>query len=93
MVRINALLSEDMIKELDKIAKDEHTSRSSLLREAAVKLIEEHKHRVEERLRRERMGKAIDTQNRLRKKSGKWNGVAEVSKRRRNLLSQQTINS
>ena len=83
MVRINALLSEDMIKELDKIAKDERKSRSSLLREAAVKLIEEYKHRVEERLRRERMGKAIDTQNRLRKKSGKWNGVAEVRKWRK----------
>ncbi len=83
MVRINALLSENIINELDKIAKDEHKSRSSLLREAAVKLIEEHNHRAEKRLRKERIEKAIDIQNRLRKKSGKWNGVAEVRRWRK----------
>ncbi len=80
MVRINTILPGDTIKELDKIAKDEHKSRSKLLREAAEKLIEEHKRRVEERLRKECVRRAIDIQDRLRKKSGKWDGTSEVRK-------------
>jgi len=74
------MLSQDLIKELDKIARDKHKSRSSLLREAAEKFIEEYKRQMEERLKKERIKKAISIQDRLRKKSGKWNGVAEVRK-------------
>jgi metal-responsive CopG/Arc/MetJ family transcriptional regulator len=78
MVRINTILSEDLIEELDKIARDEHKSRSRLLREAAEKFIEDYRRQMEERLRKERIKKAIDIQDRLRKKSGRWDGVAEI---------------
>lgn len=79
-MRINTILSEDIIEKLDNIAKDEHKSRSMLLREAAEKLIDEHNRRVEENRRKERVRRAIDTQDRLRKKSGRWDGTAEVRK-------------
>jgi len=78
MVRINAVLPEDMIEKLDGIAKDEKKSRSMLLREAAEKLIEEHQIRLEEKRRRVRIKRSIDVQDKLRKKAGKWNGVSEI---------------
>lgn len=80
MVRINAVLSEDIVEELDSIARDEHKNRSELLREAAAMLIEEHRRRREEERRKARLEQARATQDRLREKSGKWDGVAEVRK-------------
>jgi len=78
MVRINAVLPEDMIQKLDDIAKDEKKSRSMLLREATEKLIKEHQMRLEEKLKRLRLKRSIEIQDKLRKKAGKWNGVSEI---------------
>ncbi|MBI4378959.1 MAG: ribbon-helix-helix protein, CopG family [Nitrospinae bacterium] len=80
MVRINTILPEDTIEKLDIIAKDEHKSRSMLLREAAEKIIEDYQRRAEEKIKREQIKNAIDIQDRLRKKSGKWNAVSELRK-------------
>lgn len=54
MVRINAVLRDDIVTALDEIARVEHTSRSGLLRVAAVRVryIEEFRCRREEELRR-----------------------------------------
>ncbi len=82
MVRINTVFPEIILEKLDSIAKDEKKSRSMLLREAAEKLIEEHQVRLEEKRRKERMKQALAVQDKLRKKAGRWNGVAEVRKRR-----------
>ena len=82
MVRINTVFPETILEKLDSIAKDENKSRSMLLREAAEKLIEEHQHRLEEKRRKDRMKRALDTQDKLRKKSGKWDGVSAVRKGR-----------
>ena len=78
MVRINAILSEDTIKKIDSIAKEEKKSRSGLLREAAEKLITEYQKFKAEQLRKERLAHAIETQNKLKKKAGKWDGVSDV---------------
>src|SRR6266704_314901 len=59
MVRINAVLSEAIVKELDTIAREEDKNRSELLREAAEKLIEEHRHRQEEQRRRARLEREV----------------------------------
>lgn len=80
MIRINAILPEKMVEKLDSIAKDEKKSRSMLLREAAEKLIEEYQRRLEEIRRRERIKHAIEIQDRLRRRSGKWSGVEEIRK-------------
>ena len=42
MVRINAILPEDTLVKIDAIAKEKKKSRSSFLREAAEKLIDEY---------------------------------------------------
>ncbi|MFQ5687400.1 MAG: ribbon-helix-helix protein, CopG family [Candidatus Scalindua sp.] len=71
-MRINAILPEDTIKKIDCIAKEEKKSRSSILREAADKIIEEYEVLKLEQQRKERLRQAIKTQDKLRKKSGKW---------------------
>ncbi len=80
MVRINAVLSEEIVEQLDNLAREEHKNRSELLREAAENLIAEHRRRQEEERRRARLERAVAAQDRLRNKSGAWDGVAEVRK-------------
>ena len=80
MVRINTVFPEATLEELDTIAKEEKKSRSRLLREAAELLIGEHKQRLEERRKKERMKKAFAVQDRLRRKAGRWDGVAKLRK-------------
>jgi len=78
MVRINTVFQEDIVEEIDRIAKEEGKSRSRLLREAAQQLIRDYQHQRAEKIRREKMGHAIETQDRLRKKSGRWDSVSEL---------------
>ena len=80
MVRINAILPEDTIKKIDSIAKEEKKSRSKLLREAAEKLNLEYERIKAEQIRKEQLMHSIKTQEKLRKKAGKWDGVSEVRK-------------
>lgn len=80
MVRINVVFSEDILEQIDGIAKKENKSRSLLLREAAEKVIEERRRKVEELRRRARRETAFETVDRLKKKSGAWDGVAVVRK-------------
>ena len=80
MVRINAVLSEEIVEELDSIGREAHKNRSELLREAAERLITEHRLKKENELRMARLEKAVATQERLREKSTGWDGVAEVRK-------------
>ena len=80
MVRINTVFQEDILEEIDLIAKEEGKSRSALLREAVQKLIWEHQQMKAEKDRRKKIKRAIDVQNGLREKSGRWDGVAELRK-------------
>jgi len=80
MVRINTVFPDEMLKQLDKIAQDSKKSRSMLLREATKMLIEDYQKRFEDARRKARIKNAISVQDSLRKKSGRWDGVAEVRK-------------
>jgi len=50
------------------------------LRETAEKLIDEYQRQKAEEIKRERIKRAIEIQDKLKRKSGKWNGVSEVRK-------------
>ncbi len=78
MVRINAVFDEDMIEEIDRMGKENRKSRSAFLREAAEKLIEEYRREKDEAMRKGKVAQAIRVQDRLRKKSKKWDGVSEL---------------
>lgn len=80
MVRINTILPEDTIKKLDNIAKALKKSRSKILREAADKIIEEYETLKAEQIKRVKIKQAIKIQDKLREKSGRWNGISEVRK-------------
>ena len=85
MVRINAVLREEIVAGIDEIAKETGVSRSYLLREAAQRLINEYRHQKAEEIRRKKTTRAIHVQDRLRKKAGKWDAVAELRKWRETL--------
>ena len=80
MVRINAIFREDILEKIDAVAKEKKKSRSSFLREAAEKMIEEYHRAKEEEIKKDKLKKAIEIQDKLRKKAGKWDGVSEVRK-------------
>ena len=79
-MRINAILSDELVRALDAIAQEEKKSRSQLLREGAEKVIAEYERQSEERRRQVKMQQAMAVQDRLREKSGTWDGVAEIRK-------------
>ena len=85
MVRINAVLREDIVEGIDQIAKESGESRSSLLRKAAERLIKEYQQQRAEEIRRKKTARAVQVQDRLRKKAGKWDAVAELRKWRETL--------
>src|SRR4030042_631642 len=80
MVRINTVFREDILNEIDSIAKEEGKSRSALLREAAQKWIQEYRQMKTEEIKQRKLKQAIEVQDRLRKKAGQWDAVAELRK-------------
>ena len=83
MVRINTIFREDILEEIDLIAKEKGKSRSALLREAAEKMIKEYQQMKTEETRQRKIKQAINVQDRLRKKSGQWDAVTELRKWRK----------
>lgn len=77
-MRINTVFKEDIIEEIDRIAKEEGKSRSRLLREAAQRLIKDYQYQKAEEIKKKKIGHAIEVQDRLRKKSGHWDAVSEL---------------
>jgi len=71
MLKINITLPNDFLREIDKTAKEEHLSRSEFIRKAVRTYWEVCKQNIRE---------AMEIQDKLRKKAGKWNGVAEIRK-------------
>lgn len=84
-MRINTVLTDDLIKKINETAKEQNKSRSKFIREAAEHYILEYEKKKEEELRKKKLEGAVRIQDKLRKKSAKWNGVAEIRKWRETL--------
>ena len=67
MVRINAILPEDTLVKIDAITKEKKKSRSSFLLEAAENLIDEYQRQKAQKIKRERIKRAIEIQTSWRK--------------------------
>jgi metal-responsive CopG/Arc/MetJ family transcriptional regulator len=80
MTKINISIPEDFLKEMDTLKDEENISRSELLRKSVRMYKEMLKRKKEEEERRERVMEAVHTQDYLRGKSGKWDGVKEIRK-------------
>lgn len=79
-MRINASLTDDLLKKIDQAASEQNKSRSRFIREATEKYIAEHERTKEAEKRKEAFAQAIRLQDNLRNKGGKWDGVGEVRK-------------
>jgi predicted transcriptional regulator len=79
-MRINAVLTEDLLKRIDEAAGEQKKSRSRFIREATEKYIAEHERKKEEQRRKEAFARGARAQDGLRKKAGKWDGASEIRK-------------
>ncbi|HDT13283.1 MAG TPA: ribbon-helix-helix protein, CopG family [Candidatus Aminicenantes bacterium] len=79
-MRINAVLTDDLLKKIDEVAAEQKKSRSRFIREATEKYIAEHERKKEEDRRRAAVARAVRAQDAVRAKAGKWNGAGEIRK-------------
>jgi metal-responsive CopG/Arc/MetJ family transcriptional regulator len=79
-MRINAVLTDDLIKKIDAVAKEQKKSRSKFIREASERYLTEYKREKEEEMRIKKFASAARIQDRLRKKGRVWDGVAAIRK-------------
>ncbi|HPW17441.1 MAG TPA: ribbon-helix-helix protein, CopG family [Candidatus Aminicenantes bacterium] len=79
-MRINAVISDDLLRRIDEAAAEQKKSRSLFIREATEKYINEHERRKEEERRKKAFVRASRAQDELRKKAGAWDGSGEIRK-------------
>jgi len=79
-MRINAVLTDDLLKRIDEAASEQKKSRSRFIREATEKYVAEHERKKEEEKRKEAFARAAKVQDKLRKKAGEWDGAREIRK-------------
>jgi metal-responsive CopG/Arc/MetJ family transcriptional regulator len=75
MARVNIILPDDLMKELDQAATEDNLSRSGALQEASRLYLNQRRAQREADERRIRMQKAASEMDRLADKFGKWDGV------------------
>ncbi len=79
-VKINITLPEEELREVDAFIQRQGDTRSGLIQQS-LRFFIEQKEKVEiEKEKREGMIKAASKIKQLRKKSGEWDGVAEIRK-------------
>ena len=76
MPKVNVSLSQEVLQDLDKAARESRTSRSAFLTRAVRHYLEEK----EEEQRRERGKQAAVAIDRFREEFGGWDGTCEVLK-------------
>ncbi len=76
MPKVNVSFPQDILQELDRAARESHTSRSAFLARAVKHYLEE---KDEEQKRRE-CKEAAEAIDRFREEYGGWDGTAEVLK-------------
>jgi metal-responsive CopG/Arc/MetJ family transcriptional regulator len=74
VAKINVSLPEDVLRELDKAARDARTSRSAFLAEAVKHYLEQKEEEQQSETRRQ----AAASIDRFRETYGGWDGTAEV---------------
>lgn len=74
-MRVNIVIQDDLLGEIDKVATQDNLSRSGLLQEAAKAYLDRRRREREAAERKMRMEKAAAEMDRLAEKFGKWDGV------------------
>lgn len=76
VVKVNISISEEILKELDKTAREENTSRSAFMAEAVKHFLEEKRQKKE----KERRLRAAERIIQIAEEIGPWNATGEVLK-------------
>jgi metal-responsive CopG/Arc/MetJ family transcriptional regulator len=74
-MRLNIVIPDDLLDEIDRAATQDNLSRSGLLQEAAKAYLDRRRRERETAERKMRMEKAAAEMDRLAEKFGKWDGV------------------
>lgn len=75
VARINIIMRDDLLEELDRAATQDNLSRSGFLQEAARACLDRRRQEREAAERKMRMEKAAVEMDRLAEKFGKWDGI------------------
>ena len=78
MKRLNITISDDVFEDLENLKREEKLNRSELIRRAIILYRNEFDKKLKERIRREKVLKAIKKINEIRESTGVWNGVKEI---------------
>ncbi len=76
VVKINVSMPKDMLEELDRAARESHTSRSAFLAQAVKDYLE----KLEEERKRKKRREAAESIRKIAEKIGPWDGTAEILK-------------
>jgi len=80
MKRLNITISDEILKDLEYLKESEKLNRSELIRRAIILYKNEFDKRLKERIREEKVLKAVSKINKIRESTGVWNGVKEIRK-------------
>jgi metal-responsive CopG/Arc/MetJ family transcriptional regulator len=79
-MRINSILDEELLKKIDRTAKEMKKSRSLFIREASERYLRDYEAKKLEEERKRKFAAAVQVQDKLREKTGEWDGVGEIRK-------------
>ena len=79
-MRINTILDDELLKKIDRTAKEMKKSRSLFIREATERYLRDYETKKLEEERKRKFAAAVHVQDKLREKTGEWDGVGEIRK-------------
>ncbi|MGY8824946.1 MAG: CopG family ribbon-helix-helix protein [Candidatus Latescibacterota bacterium] len=82
MARVNVMLPDDLLVQIDQVAEEEGLSRSKLLRHAMLAYFSLRDDQKEKEQRHNDIRKAIEIQDQLRKDVGPWDAIKTLQSER-----------
>ena len=80
MKRLNITISNEILEDLEYLRESEKLNRSELIRRAIILYKTEFDKRLKEKIRKEKVLKAVSKINEIRESTGVWDGVKEIRK-------------
>lgn len=82
MPRVNIMLPEDILQQMDAVAQEENMNRSQLIRTAFLVFTKVRAENSEKHQRQEDIQRAMDLQDQLRQSAGFWNAQDFIQEKR-----------
>lgn len=83
MPRVNIMLPEDILEQMDQVAGEEGMNRSQLIRQAFLAFLEQRAHNDERRQRQADIQRAMELQDRLRQNQPPWDTIRALREQRK----------